>query len=552
MTNTLLTTLSAERLRLHYAEGTWRDDTIYSLARSHAERAPDKVAIRESHRAISFGKLIEAADHFAADLAARGVRPGQRVMVWLPSRIETAVALLACSRNSYVCCPSLHRDHTVRAIGSLMERTRAVILIGEKGYGADADKRDVFEVARALPHIRHAYCLDPLDEKPAEPFQGVLYAGVKSLAPDKDPNHVAYLAFTSGTTGVPKGVLHSDNTLLSNARAMAADWKITPETVIYTLSPLSHNLGFGALIITLATGAELVLHDLPKKASLMDRLSAVKANLLFGVPAHAMDLLAELRTREKVDVGAIRGFRISGAAVPGEVVAELLGYGIKPQSGYGMTETCSHQYTRPDDDPELVIETSGRAAPGYEIRIWKEEDREIEMPLGEIGEIGGRGSSLMLGYFDDQDATEDSFNSKGSFMTGDLGRLDAQGYLRITGRKKDVINRGGHKIFPVRIEALVMQHPAIDRVAIFPVDDQRLGEKVCVAVVLRPEITLEPEALLAHLADAGLSRYDMPEFYLQLETLPLTNSGKILKRELIDRVRQGKLRPTAVRWPAKK
>ena len=136
----------------------------------------------------------------------------------------------------------------------------------------------------------------------------------------------------------------------------------------------------------------------------------------------------------------MRGFRISGAAAPPSLIAELLHHGITPQSGYGMTETCSHQYTLPDDPPERIAETSGRACDGYEIRIWREDDPDREAAPGEIGEIGGRGASLMLGYFDDQLATEAAFNAEGWFMTGDLGRLDEAGYLRITGRKKDVIN----------------------------------------------------------------------------------------------------------------
>src|SRR5204863_5478185 len=134
------------------------------------------------------------------------------------------------------------------------------------------------------------------------------------------------------------------------------------------------------------------------------------------------DLLGELRARGAARLAAVRGFRISGAAAPAAVVAELMGYGVVPQSGYGMTETCSHQYTLPDDTPERIVETAGRACEGYEIRIWREDDPDIEAAPGETGEIGGKGASLMLGYFDDQAATEAAFNATGWFMTGDLGR----------------------------------------------------------------------------------------------------------------------------------
>jgi len=222
-----------------------------------------------------------------------------------------------------------------------------------------------------------------------------------------------------------------------------------------------------------------------------------------------------------------------------------------PQSGYGMTESCSHQYTLPTDDPKRVIETSGHACRGFEIRIWRAGDRDLEAPIGEVGEIGGRGASLMLGYFDDQQGTEDAFNRHGWFMTGDLGRLDADGYLRVTGRKKDVIIRGGHNIYPARIETLAMQHAAVERAAAIPVRDARLGEKVCLALVIRATQRVAPEELLAHLDGAGLSKYDMPEYFLAVDHIPLTPSGKMRKRDLVEAVEQGRLSPIPIRWESK-
>jgi acyl-CoA synthetase len=250
-----------------------------------------------------------------------------------------------------------------------------------------------------------------------------------------------------------------------------------------------------------------------------------------------------LRARGQQRLGAVRGFRISGAAAPAAVAAELMRHGIVPQSGYGMTETCSHQYTLPDDPPARIVETSGRACEGYEIRIWREDDPDSECAPGEIGEIGGRGPSLMLGYFDDQRATEAAFNAEGWFMTGDLGRLDDQGYLRITGRKKDVIIRGGRNINPAHIEALALRCDAVEKAAAFPVPDSRLGERVCLAVVMRPGRPLDAQAMLEHLDKAGLSKHDMPEFILPLAQMPLTASGKIVKRELVRWVAEGQAQP---------
>ena len=250
MANSILTSLSAQQLRSFYAAGFWRDDTIYSLVRGHAESAPDKFAMRDRLRRVTYRQLAAAADRLAADLHARGLRFGDRVAVWLPSRIETAIAALAASRNGYVCCPSLHRDHTVGEIAALLESTRARALIAEKGYGADAHRHSIFETAATIASLKAIYSLDPLGEA-VPPLLWPDTVRTDQAPVRDDANTIVYLAFTSGTTGVPKGVMHSDNTLLANARAFRRTGTSTDRSIIYSLSPLSHNLGFGALVMTL-------------------------------------------------------------------------------------------------------------------------------------------------------------------------------------------------------------------------------------------------------------------------------------------------------------
>lgn len=549
MSNTLLTLFHTDRYKEHYRAGFWRDDTVYSLVQERARRAPDRVAVRSAYGDLTYRELLTLADAFAADLAAKGVIAGQRVAVWLPSRAETVIALVACSRNGYVCCPSLHRDHTVGDIVSLIKRMRAAAVVAESSYGADAAKNDLFAQLADIDTIRHVYRLERAN--PAKRPAIVEATAAASQPAPQNPDRILYLAFTSGTTGVPKGVMHSDNTLLANARALAGDWNINEQSVVYSLSPLSHNLGFGAMIMALAVGGQLVIHDLPRGASLVDRLIETGTTFLVGVPTHAIDLLAEVKARKLSGIGKLQGFRISGASAPQELVAALLQYGIVPQSGYGMTETCSHQYTLPNDDPKLIVESCGRSCPGYEIRIFDREDPNREVGVGEVGQIGGRGASLMLGYFDDQIATEESFNKDGWFMTGDLGWVDGKGYLRITGRKKDVIIRGGHNIYPAKIEALASTHAAIQRVAAVPVPDQRLGERVCLAVMFQPGKQASAEDILKHLDDVGLSKYDMPEYFLQVDEIPLTASGKMRKRDVVDWIAEGRAKPMAIRWQAK-
>jgi acyl-CoA synthetase (AMP-forming)/AMP-acid ligase II len=546
--NTLLTLFDTDRLNEYTLGGFWRDETFYDLVRAHAESAPERVAVLSSGSGLTYGKLIKLADAFASDLEAAGLTQGQRVAIWLPSRPETIVAVLACSRNGYICCPSLHRDHTVSDIISLLKRMRAAAVVAQDRYGADADKRDLFAQLGDVETVRKIYRL----EKSA-PHDCHGMAGTSGIAPPPkgNPNTVLYLAYTSGTTGLPKGVMHTNNTLLANARALASDWSINDRSVVYSLSPFSHNLGFGAMIMALGMGGQMVIHDLPRGASLVDRLVETATTFLVGVPTHAIDLLAEVKARNLSGIGRLQGFRISGAQAPKELVAELLVRGITPQSGYGMTETCSHQYTLPTDDPRLVVESCGRSCAGYEIRIFDREDPNRELRAGEIGQIGGRGASLMVGYFDDQTSTEEAFNRDGWFMTGDLGWVDENGYLRITGRKKDVIIRGGHNIYPAKIEALAATHDAVERAAAVPVPDARLGERVCLAVMVRPGKSVEPEDILKHLDDVGLSKYDMPEFFLRVDEIPLTASGKMRKRDVVDWIADGRVKPEAVRFQAK-
>src|SRR5712692_5584323 len=163
MTNAVLTLLSAEALREHYASGHWRDDTIYSLVRAHARRAGEKFAVRDRHRRLTYGALLAAADALAADLARHGVRPGERVSAWIPGRVATAIALVACSRNGTVYCPSMHRDHTAADIVALLARTRSAAFIGEAGYGADAERNDVFARLGEVGSLRRVHRLAPRD-----------------------------------------------------------------------------------------------------------------------------------------------------------------------------------------------------------------------------------------------------------------------------------------------------------------------------------------------------------------------------------------------------
>jgi len=522
--------------RRHYEQGLWRADTFYSLLAKHAAERPGAAALQDGRSALTWGELRARVDGLAADLRAKGLAGGDRVSIWMSSRAEAIVTFLACARERLACNPSLHRTYTCAEIGQLLERLSARVLVTEPGWGADRARADLDAVLAGIPSITAVYT--PENFPPPAP---------DANPPSTDPDRVAYLAFTSGTTGAPKCVMHSHNTLLANARDMVRDWHHGPDTVLLSLSPLSHHIAWVGVAQWLLAGCRLVTNDPPAGTSTLDWIIETGATYVMGVPTHAMDVLAQQKARGLERLGRVSVFYMAGAPIPPSVAAAFVAQGIKPQNVYGMTESSSHQYTHPDDDTETIIATCGRGGPAYEVRLFDPLDRDRTVATGEVGEIAGRGALLMLGYFDNQAATEASFNRDGWFMSGDLGVMDARGNLQVVGRLKDVIIRGGHNIYPTHIEALALRHALVTRVACFPVADERLGERVCIAV----SGGVAADELLAHLGREGLSRYDMPEYFVALAEFPLTASGKILKRELALMVKRGELAPQPVRFQAK-
>ncbi len=552
MVSTILTLHDPQTAREYYAQGLWQQHTLYSLLRDHAAARPAAFALRYGARRLGWRELQQWVDSVAEDLHSAGVKRGQRVSVWLPSRVEAIVILLACSRNGYVCNPSLHQNYTTAEVLELLTRIECAALVAQSGYGADAARRDIFAEAAKLPGMRRVYRLEPRAGSmlriggTAFPPQQSEHA--PSLAPELNPDKVTYLAFTSGTTGTPKGVMHSDNTLLANGRAMVRDWGHDANTVLLSLSPTSHHIANVGLAQSLVAGFEMVLNDIPRGTDVIDWVTETGAAYVMGVPTHAIDTLAHMRRRGLNALARVKVFYMAGATIPSDLAASFLAIGVTPQNVYGMTENGSHQYTLPSDDVATIVATCGRACSGYEIRLWRQDDRDVEAAAGEIGEIGGRGALLTLGYFGNQHATEASFNAHGWFMSGDLGRFDANGNLHVVGRMKDLIIRGGHNIYPARIEDLAHRHPGVSKAVAFAVGDERLGECVCLAIVPKAEPGPEVQEMLAHLDAAGLSKYDMPEYYLVMPEFPMTASGKTLKRELVAWARDGRIRPTPCRF----
>ena len=547
----ILTLHDPRSARGFYLNGTWQPDTMYGLLRRHAAQRGGAFALRDSTRRLTWSELLGLVDRVAHALDEVGLRQGDRVSIWLPNRVEVVAVFLACSRNGYVCNPSLHENYTGAEIADLIERIESRVLFAQPGYGADAATRDPLAALVGLPCLRAIFALDAqgADVVPPAGTRPFPQDGAPSALepPNADPDKVVYLAFTSGTTGKPKGVMHSDNTLLANGRALVSDWAHDDRSVVLTLSPMSHHIATVALEQSLVAGCELVMTDRRSAVEPIDWIERTGATYVMGVPTHAMDLLRAMEGRGTVGLGQVSIFYMAGAPIPRDIAGRFLQMGITPQNVYGMTENGSHQCTRPTDDAETIVSTCGKACTGYEVMLWRQDDPDTEAAPGEIGEIGGRGGLLMLGYFSNQSATEQSFNASGWFMSGDLGVMGEDGNLQIVGRKKDLIIRGGHNIHPARIEDLAHRHPRVAKAAAFGVFDERLGEKVCLVVIAAGRAPSADE-MLAHLDAQGLSKFDMPEYYTVADAFPLTASGKVLKRELAEWARDGRLLPQPVRY----
>ena len=525
-----------------YDAGLWTTDTFYGLLALHAEQRPEAFALRDAQRRLTWAELQTRVDDMSVRLRALRLRPGSRVSLLMSNRVEAVISALAAVREGLVVNPSLHRDFAAVEVGDLLQRLDAKVLVLEPGYGADRARDLADHLRQCMPGIH-------IEELPQQRMfvQDPMLA-VQGDPPPDDPDAVAYLAFTSGTTGLPKGVMHSQNTLLANARDMVAAWGVDETKSILCLGPSSHHIFWVGVCQALIVGAEFILNDPPEGASTLAWVCDTEATYLMGVPTHAVDLLAEQRSRGLERLGKVEVLYMAGAPIPPALAAGLLTQGIKPQNVYGMTENSSHNFTRPADSPETISNTCGQPGRSYELKIVSTEDPDVSVKQGAVGEIAGRGACLMLGYFSDQQATERSFNSNGWFLSGDLGRVDEGGNLEVVGRIKDVIIRGGHNIYPARIEDLAHGHEKVLGAAAVAIPDSRLGEKVCLAITAVPGQSLKADEILKHLAASGLPVTSMPEFYLPMNEFPRTGSGKILKRRIQEMIATGDAKPMPCRY----
>jgi len=532
---TFHTRLTAERIERYTRSGHWGAETFYDVLARRASTHPDRVALVDRARRVTYGELKARVDRVAAHLSALGLGAGDIITIQLPNCAEFAYVFFAAERLGAV-ANQIGPDFRSREVEYIIRfsESRAYVCPARfKGFDYVAM---IDELRPRLPDLKLVVVLG------GEGRAGTV--GLDELACGSGPvpaartsplgaNDVMRMAFTSGTTGNPKGVVHSANTTLPACRFLNADMNVTEAEVFLIYLPLGLNWGYLTLLQAIIAGARAVLLDQFGAAAALELIERERVTFIPTAPASIIAMLTDPGLASR-DLSSLRVVITGGASCPVETIREyrarMRGHLIEL---YGMLETGFHAYTRLTDDPEAVAGTVGRAVADMGLRVIDEHGRDVSP--GAEGEIAADGPSVHLGYHKNPAANAELFTADGWFRTGDLGRLDAAGNLRIVGRLKEMINRGGKKFFPREIEEILYTHPKILHAAIIGVPDPRLGERNCLCVIPRSGQSITLEEVVAFLRDE-VATYKLPEMLQIVDELPFTPTGKLQRHVLARRV----------------
>jgi cyclohexanecarboxylate-CoA ligase len=522
------------------ASGDWRDQTLLDHLDRTVRDTPEKtalVAFRSDGAAgetrLTYRELDRRAETVARNLAVRGVGAGDTVSFQLPNSWEFTVLHLACLKLGAVSNPLMVIFRT-RELGFMLKLAESKVLVVPVRFRSFDYAAMAAELRGVLPELRHVFTTGGTGEG-AEPFEALLAPGAPAL-----PHHrlgadaVIQLLYTSGTTGEPKGVLHTSNTMLSNLVPFAARLGLGAADVIHMPSPMAHQLGFMyGLVLPVMLGATAVLQDIFAPAEMARQIVDEGATFTMGATPFLNDVTEHV-ARSGVATPSLRVFVSAGAPIPRALVGKArLALGAAIISAWGMSENGAVTTTRPEDDEARATTTDGCALPGMEVCVVDAEDNKVSP--GEEGRLKVRGCSNFAGYL--KRPALDNTDAEGWFDTGDLARMDEDGYIRIAGRSKDIIIRGGENIPVVEVEGLLYRHPAVAEVAIVSYPDARLGERACAYVKLRQGAELSFAEMTEYLAAERMARPYIPERLQILPELPRTPSGKIQKFRLREMAR---------------
>jgi 3-phosphoshikimate 1-carboxyvinyltransferase len=502
--------------------------SVTELVGQHAHERPNDRAVVEvgdsgAMRTWSFSELADAGERWATLLLKLGVGPGDPVACQLPNVLEFVAISLGTLRIGAVCEPlmPIFREHELQF---MLRESGARVLIVPSSFRGHDHATMALGLNDLVPSLEHVLVVDQVD-LPA--------SGVET--PPPGPDATAQLLFTSGSTGEPKGVLQTHASLNLAAEMHIRHFGLGGGDVIYIPSPLAHQTGFlYGMWIALLLGAPQVVQTVWDAEVGFEAMQRSGVTFVQAATPFLADLVRVAAERGQT-LEPLRTFVATGAAIPRELAREARDVlGAEVGGAFGTTESCLGAAFIPGQDPELAWSADGRALDGITLRVVDDEGREL--PAGEEGNFEVLTPTLFEGYLKRPELTAEAITADGYYRTGDIARIDADAYLRITGRVKDVINRGGEKVPVVEVEQLLYTHPAVREVAIVSMPDERLGERACAFVVLEPDAEFDFATMQRHLDAGRLSKPYWPERLEVVEELPRTPSGKIQKFVLRDRI----------------
>ena len=525
----------AGRAALYLKRGWWSpSDTLSQwLIRAATER-PDAPAIAGDGQSLSYGALAQRVAALAGGLKAIGLGSGDVVAVQLPNRAEYLVCYLAiCAIGGVM--TTLYMPHRAAEMESLLAHSGARAFIGLDEIGDFRAAQTALDLRSRIATLEHVLVLGNAPDG-ARSLADLTGAAAHDLTDGPVAADPFLLLYTSGTSSGPKGVPLAYRGILGNARLAVAEHGITAADRILSAPPFGHLYGLYTFHLALATGACTVLLPTFTPPDLARVLGTQSVTVLFAAPAHVAACLgAGLPSTE--EAASVRLAVMAGSAVLPAVVKglkERIGNGQVTQL-WGMTELQAGLYTRPGDPTEIVAASAGRPSPGTEVRVVGPDGAGL--PAGEEGELQVRGPLLFAGYLNNPEANRDAFAAGGWFRTGDFAVTDAGGNVAITGRCKDVINRGGVKYNPRDIEDLLAAHPQVDMAAVVPISDPVLGERACCCITVAGDEAPTLESICAYLDENGVAKIRWPERLEIVGAMPLTATRKIIKGRLTERLR---------------
>ena len=536
-------TFNEQRRAAYRQQGLWGDASLADYWQQTARAMPDKIAVVDNHGAsYTYSALDHAASCLANWMLAKGIESGDRIAFQLPGWCEFTVIYLACLKIGAVSVPLLPSWREAELVW-VLNKCQAKMFFAPTLFKQTRPVDLILPLQNQLPQLQQIVGVDKL-----APATSAL--SLSQIIADNTPlttaitvhgDELAAVLFTSGTEGLPKGVMLTHNNILASERAYCARLNLTWQDVFMMPAPLGHATGFlHGVTAPFLIGARSVLLDIFTPDACLALLEQQRCTCMLGATPFVYDLLNVLE-KQPADLSALRFFLCGGTTIPKKVARECQQRGIKLLSVYGSTESSPHAVVNLDDPLSRFMHTDGYAAAGVEIKVVN--DARKTLPPGCEGEEASRGPNVFMGYFDEPELTARALDEEGWYYSGDLCRMDEAGYIKITGRKKDIIVRGGENISSREVEDILLQHPKIHDACVVAMPDERLGERSCAYVVLKaPHHSLSLEEVVAFFSRKRVAKYKYPEHIVVIEKLPRTASGKIqkflLRKDIMRRLTQ--------------